>query len=48
VSRLRDFHDNGKDFTDRLFGARDRKPSGEQEFDQLCQALGIEPSSDQA
>ena len=30
------------EFTDRLFGARDRKPSGEHEFDQLCQALGIE------
>jgi len=34
--------DNGKEFTDRLFGARDRPPSGEHEFDQLCQALGIE------
>ena len=34
--------DNGKEFTDRLFGARGRKPSGEHEFDQLCQALGIE------
>ena len=31
---------NGKEFTDRLFGARGRKPSGEHEFDQLCQALG--------
>ena len=34
--------DNGKEFTDRLFGAKDRPPSGEHEFDQLCQALGIE------
>jgi len=34
--------DNGKEFTDRLFGSRGRKPSGEHEFDQLCQALGIE------
>jgi len=33
---------NGKEFTDRLFGARGREPSGEHEFDQLCQALGIE------
>ena len=33
---------NGKEFTDRLFGARDCQPSGEHEFDQLCQALGIE------
>ena len=33
---------NGKEFTDRLFGARGREPSGEREFDQLCQALGIE------
>jgi len=33
---------NGKAFTDRLFGSRSRKPSGEHEFDQLCQALGIE------
>jgi len=32
--------DNGKEFTDRLFGARDCQPSGEHEFDQLCQALG--------
>ena len=32
---------NGKEFTDRLFGARDCQPSGEHEFDQLCQALGI-------
>lgn len=34
--------DNGKEFTDRLFGAKDRQASGEHEFDQLCQALGIE------
>lgn len=34
--------DNGKEFTDRLFGSRDRQPSGEHEFDQLCEALGIE------
>ena len=33
---------NGKAFTDRLFGARDYQASGEHEFDQLCQALGIE------
>jgi len=32
---------NGKEFTDRLFGARDCQASGEHEFDQLCQALGI-------
>ncbi len=34
--------DNGKAFTDRLFGARDRQATGEHEFDQLCLALGIE------
>lgn len=34
--------DNGGAFTDRLFGRRARQPSGEHEFDRLCQALGIE------
>lgn len=34
--------DNGKEFTDRLLGAKDRQPSGQHEFDQLCAALGIE------
>ena len=34
--------DHGKEFTDRLFGSRTRQPTGEHEFDQLCQALGIE------
>ena len=34
--------DNGKEFTDRLFASRERQPSGNQEFDRLCQALGIE------
>jgi transposase InsO family protein len=34
--------DNGKEFTDRLFGSRNRGASGEHEFDQLCEALGIE------
>jgi transposase InsO family protein len=34
--------DNGKEFTDRLFGSKDRQPTGEHEFDQLCEALGIE------
>ncbi len=34
--------DNGKEFTDRLFGSKDRQPTGEHEFDQLCDALGIE------
>jgi transposase InsO family protein len=34
--------DNGKEFTDRLFASRARQPSGNHEFDQLCQALGIE------
>ncbi len=34
--------DNGKEFTDRLFARKEREPSGEHEFDQLCQALGIE------
>ncbi len=34
--------DNGKEFTDRLFGKRAKELSGEHEFDELCQALGIE------
>ena len=34
--------DNGKEFTDRLFASRERQPSGEHEFDRLCQQLGIE------
>ena len=34
--------DNGKEFTDRLFASRERGPSGNHEFDQLCKALGIE------
>ena len=40
ISRI--LTDNGKEFTDRLFGAKDRGPSGQHEFDQLCEALGIE------
>jgi hypothetical protein len=34
--------DNGSEFTDRLFGSRGKRPTGEHEFDHLCQALGIE------
>ena len=34
--------DNGTEFTDRLFGSRARAPTGQHEFDRLCQALGIE------
>jgi transposase InsO family protein len=34
--------DNGKEFTDRLFANRERAPSGNHEFDQLCQQFGIE------
>ncbi len=34
--------DNGKAFTDRLFGSPDRQPTGTHAFDQLCEALGIE------
>jgi transposase InsO family protein len=34
--------DNGNAFTDWLFGARARQPSGEHEFDRLCADLGIE------
>ena len=34
--------DNGQEFTDRLFGGRERKATGDHEFDQLCAALGIE------
>ena len=34
--------DNGKEFTDRLFASRERQPSGNHEFDRLCQELGIE------
>ena len=34
--------DNGKEFTDRLFASRERQPTGNHEFDQLCAALDIE------
>ena len=34
--------DNGKEFTDRLFGLRKRSATGEHEFDKLCAELGIE------
>ena len=34
--------DNGKAFTDRLFGLRMRAATGQQEFDLLCTELGIE------
>jgi transposase InsO family protein len=34
--------DNGKEFTDRLFGLRKRAATGEHEFDTLCTALNIE------
>ncbi len=34
--------DNGKEFTDRLFGRRAQGASGTREFDQLCAALGME------
>ncbi len=36
------FTDNGKEFTDRLFGLRKRAATGVHEFDQLCAALEIE------
>ncbi len=35
--------DNGKEFTDRLFGLRKRAQSGKHEFDKLCAELDIEP-----
>ena len=34
--------DNGKEFTDRLFGLRKRAATGEHEFDTLCTVLDIE------
>ena len=34
--------DNGKEFTDRLFGLRRRAATGNHEFDRLCAELGIE------
>ena len=34
--------DNGKEFTDRLFGLRKRAATGNHEFDRLCADLGIE------
>jgi transposase InsO family protein len=40
ISKL--LSDNGKEFTSRLFASKGREPSGEHEFDQLCQELGIE------
>ena len=34
--------DNGKEFTDRLFGSRAKEQSGKHEFDELCKSLAIE------
>ncbi|CAB4244605.1 transposase [Methylacidimicrobium sp. AP8] len=34
--------DNGKEFTDRVFGQAAKDATGAHEFDALCQALGIE------
>src|SRR6056297_3174894 len=34
--------ENGKEFTDRLFGRRKRAATGNQEFDRLCAELEIE------
>ena len=34
--------DNGKEFTDRLFASKECEPSGNHDFDRLCQELGIE------
>jgi len=34
--------DNGKEFTDRLFGLRKRSATGTHAFDTLCTALGID------
>src|SRR6056297_1889080 len=34
--------DNGKEFTDRLFGLRKRAPTGNHEFDKLCVELDID------
>ena len=34
--------DNGREFTDRLFGLRKRAATGNHEFDRLCAELGIE------
>jgi transposase InsO family protein len=34
--------DNGKEFTDRLFGLRKREATGRHEFNLLCADLGIE------
>jgi transposase InsO family protein len=39
---IRVLTENGKAFTDRLFGPRKRAASGQHEFDQLCADLGIE------
>jgi transposase InsO family protein len=34
--------DNGKEITDRLFASRERQATGNHEFDQVCQELGVE------
>ncbi|CAB4243185.1 protein of unknown function [Methylacidimicrobium sp. AP8] len=34
--------DNGKEFTDQVFGQEPKDATGSHEFDALCQALGIE------
>ncbi len=40
--------DNGKEFTDRLFASKEREPSGNHEFDQLCRELWHRAPIDQA
>ena len=35
--------DHGQEFTDRLFGSKDRPPTGDHGFDPWCEALGMEP-----
>jgi len=42
MSITRVLTDNGKEFTDRLFGLRKRAATGNHEFDTLCADLGIE------
>ncbi len=34
--------ENGKEFTDRLFGLRRRTATGNHDFDRLCADIGIE------
>lgn len=42
ITKLLTDNDNDNEFTDRLYTSRESEPSGNHEFDQLCEELSIE------